>query len=114
MAQGKGELRLVFERLPGTHSIRFIDAEDASGQSVNIGEWRLRSDGRAELVVTVLPGIEPSGTPIYQTPPRIEDYVKMFHEGCGGVVTGPLDNLVCAECGLQMDAFTRQAGPTSV
>src|SRR5690242_6419115 len=95
-----GALHLIFERLPGEYGTRFIEAEDASGNSVRAGQWHLRTDGRAELVITSLPGTEPSATPIYKSPPRIEDYVQMPHAGCGGIVTGPLDNLICSGCGL--------------
>jgi len=30
---------------------------------------------------------------------RIEDYVRAFHEGCCGMATGTIDDLVCSECG---------------
>jgi hypothetical protein len=42
-------------------------------------------------------------------PPRLEDHVRMFHANCGGIVTGPLDDLTCAECGQTMDAFVTSA-----
>jgi hypothetical protein len=41
--------------------------------------------------------------------PRLEDHVRMFHANCGGIVTGPLDDLECAECGKKMDAFVTSA-----
>lgn len=41
--------------------------------------------------------------------PRLEDHVRMFHAACGGIVVGPLDDLVCAECGEQMMAFVSAA-----
>jgi hypothetical protein len=106
-----GALHLIFDRVPSIPGARLIEAEDSTGKSVNAGKWRLCTDGRAEFI-TALPGLEARATPIYERPPRIEDYVQMFHEDCGGIVIGPRDNLVCAECGLQIDAFTRQAGPT--
>jgi hypothetical protein len=41
------------------------------------------------------------GPPTTPTP-RLQDYVRIFHADCGGIVIGPLDNLTCAECGQQM------------
>lgn len=38
--------------------------------------------------------------------PRLQDLVRMFHAGCGGLVTGQLGRpLKCAECGKEMTAF---------
>jgi hypothetical protein len=45
------------------------------------------------------PGIVPPSVP------RLEWHVRMFHAGCIGIVIGPLDDLVCAECGAQLTAF---------
>lgn len=43
---------------------------------------------------------------------RIQDHIRIFHEGCGGIVVGELNptstdqsGLVCAECGKQMTAM---------
>jgi hypothetical protein len=36
---------------------------------------------------------------------HLQEEVRMFHAGCGGIVIGPLDRLVCAECRQQMTAF---------
>lgn len=30
---------------------------------------------------------------------NLEKLIMVFHEGCGGLVTGPINNLVCSECG---------------
>lgn len=46
--------------------------------------------------------------------PRLEDHVRMFHAACGGIVTGPLDDLTCAECGQQMMAFVSAAEETKL
>jgi hypothetical protein len=40
---------------------------------------------------------------------RLEEHARLFHAGCGGIVVGPLDDLVCAECGKPMTAFLSPA-----
>lgn len=40
---------IVFDRLPGPVSPRFIDVEDPDGASVSFGEWETRVDGSAVL-----------------------------------------------------------------
>jgi hypothetical protein len=99
-----GELRVIFDRLPDVTGGRLIEVEDASGKSITAGEWRLRADGYAELVITELP---PAGGEPAQ--PRLQDHVRIFHAECGGIVIGPLDNLTCAECGQAMTAFITAA-----
>ena len=46
------EIRIVFDGPPAPESGRFVECEDAFGQSVAVGEWRERSDGFWELVLT--------------------------------------------------------------
>lgn len=53
----KRELRVVFDGPPSHESGRFVECEDARGRGVNAGEWRQRSDGLWELVVTELPEV---------------------------------------------------------
>ena len=48
------ELRIVCSQLPNPDGTLFIECEDANGKSVNVGEWRVREDGYAELVITGL------------------------------------------------------------
>ena len=36
---------VVFDGPPGHESGRFVEVEDASGKSINYGEWVQRSDG---------------------------------------------------------------------
>jgi hypothetical protein len=52
------ELHIVFDRLPCPEGSTFVEVEDAQGKSVNVGEWRVRKDGYAELVITELPEVE--------------------------------------------------------
>lgn len=52
------ELRVVFDKSPGPESPRFIECENADGKSVLAGEWRSRSDGLWELVITQLPMVD--------------------------------------------------------
>lgn len=46
-------LMFVFDRMPDQDGCTFVEVENEEGQSVNAGEWRLRDDGLAELVVPV-------------------------------------------------------------
>lgn len=46
-------LHLVFDRMPDHDGARFIEAEDASGRSVRAGVWMARTDGLAELVISL-------------------------------------------------------------
>jgi hypothetical protein len=47
----KWERRVVFDGPPDHDAPRFVEVEDASGASVNAGEWRQRSDGLWDLVI---------------------------------------------------------------
>lgn len=40
---------IVFDRLPGVEGPRFIEVEDAQGQSISIGEWIIRNDNYAAI-----------------------------------------------------------------
>lgn len=45
-------LHFVFERVPSSpKGLRMIEIEDDFGRSVKVGEWRIRRDGHAELVI---------------------------------------------------------------
>jgi hypothetical protein len=44
------ELRFVFDRKPGATFV-FVEVEDETGKSRNVGQWREREDGLWELVV---------------------------------------------------------------
>jgi hypothetical protein len=46
--------RLVFDSFPSPKGARFIELEDDSGKSIEIGEWRARSDGNYELVLPLV------------------------------------------------------------
>jgi hypothetical protein len=46
-------LMFVFDRMPDQNGCTFVEVENEEGQSVNAGEWRLRDDGLADLVVPV-------------------------------------------------------------
>lgn len=48
----KNEVRVVFDSPPGPDAGRFIEVEDATGQSFQAGEWRERDDGFWELVLS--------------------------------------------------------------
>ena len=43
---------IVFDGPPGPESGRFIEAEDANGNSIRFGEWIERADGRWVLPIT--------------------------------------------------------------
>ena len=43
---------IVFDGPPGPESGRFIEAEDANGNSIRFGEWIERPDGRWVLRIT--------------------------------------------------------------
>ncbi|PSH58000.1 hypothetical protein CU100_10035 [Phyllobacterium endophyticum] len=45
---------LVFDSLPSPKGARFIELEDDNGKSIEIGEWRARSDGNCELVLPLV------------------------------------------------------------
>lgn len=45
------ELRVVFDGPPGPEGGRFVECENARGESVTVGEWRKRDDGRWELLL---------------------------------------------------------------
>ena len=45
-------LHFIFDKMPGPEGAMFIECEDANGKSVNAGEWRMRADGLAELVIS--------------------------------------------------------------
>lgn len=46
-------IMFVFDRMPDQHGCTFIECETEEGASINAGEWRIRADGLAELVVPV-------------------------------------------------------------
>lgn len=46
------ELRIVFDGHPSHDGPRFVEVEDATGKSVNIGEWRKREDGYWEFALS--------------------------------------------------------------
>lgn len=48
-------LRIVFDGPPAPEGGRFVEVENAAGQSVNAGEWRERTDGLWELVLYTTP-----------------------------------------------------------
>lgn len=50
-------LRIVFDGMPGPEGPRFVEVEDATGHSVNAGDWRTRPDGLCELVIKTPPDI---------------------------------------------------------
>jgi len=50
-------LRIVFDGMPGPEGPRFVEVEDATGHSVNAGDWRTRPDGLCELVLKTPPDI---------------------------------------------------------
>jgi hypothetical protein len=55
IADATQEVHLVFERSDRFGPLfAFIEAEDASGKSINLGEWTKRDDGYFELVLKVL------------------------------------------------------------
>jgi hypothetical protein len=99
------ELHLLFGKDdPYVDSLRFIEAENAEGRSVNAGEWRDRADGYVELVITELPEAPAGTTP--STRPRLEDHVRMPHAGCIGIAVGELGaKLTCSECGAVLRAI---------
>jgi len=45
------ELRFVFDRMPDQNGCIFIEVENEHGAGVKAGEWRIRPDGLAELIV---------------------------------------------------------------
>lgn len=45
------KVHLVFDGYPGPKGCKFIEAEDDSGKSINVGEWLPREDGLTELVL---------------------------------------------------------------
>ena len=45
------DLHIVFDGPPAPESGRFVEVENSEGRSINIGEWRERSDGLWELVI---------------------------------------------------------------
>ena len=47
------ELRIVCSGTPRNENPEFIEIEDETGRSRNVGEWRKREDGLWELVVIV-------------------------------------------------------------
>lgn len=53
--QADSGLRIVCDGPPGPESGRFVEVENSSGQSVNAGNWRERSDGLWELVLFTAP-----------------------------------------------------------
>lgn len=44
-------LHFVFDRLPDEKGCTFIEVEDSTGASINAGQWEIRADGLAQLVV---------------------------------------------------------------
>lgn len=51
------KIQIVFVDI-GDNNLRFIEAEDMDGKSVNLGEWIKRSDGLPALVVDVASGVK--------------------------------------------------------
>jgi hypothetical protein len=48
------ELRIVCSRPPSSHPSAFIEIEDETGKSIDVGDWRQREDDDYwELVVIV-------------------------------------------------------------
>lgn len=45
------EFHIIFDGFPSPDGPRFIEVENASGRSINAGEWRKRDDGFCELVI---------------------------------------------------------------
>ncbi|WP_104662809.1 hypothetical protein [Ensifer adhaerens] len=45
------DYHIVFDGFPSPDGPRFIEVENAAGQSINAGEWRKRDDGLCELVI---------------------------------------------------------------
>jgi hypothetical protein len=43
---------IVFDNPPGPECGRFVEVEDASGRSINLGEWVERPDGYWVLRIT--------------------------------------------------------------
>ena len=58
-AKPSGELRFVCDAAPGPEGGRFVEVEDASGNSIRAGEWRQRGDGLWELRVFIYPMLSP-------------------------------------------------------
>lgn len=55
-----GALHFVCTDFPGPgDECVFVECEDDTGRSINAGEWRRRTDGLVELVVTALPSANP-------------------------------------------------------
>lgn len=48
------QLHIVFHAMPGPEPAQLIEIEDGTGRSVSAGEWRMRQDGKAELLLNVL------------------------------------------------------------
>jgi hypothetical protein len=51
--EGVSALHFVFDGPPGPESGRFVECETPDGNGINAGEWRERSDGLWELVVSL-------------------------------------------------------------
>jgi len=47
-------IHIVFDGPPGEQSGRLVEVEDDSGRSIQVGNWRERSDGLWELVIPIL------------------------------------------------------------
>jgi hypothetical protein len=43
----------------------------------------------------------PKGTAMQDEP--LENLIRVFHEDCGGIAVGPLNDLHCAECGKALE-----------
>lgn len=46
-------LRFVFDQFPCPEGARFVEVEDADGNSLNVGRWQDRPDGYVELVIEI-------------------------------------------------------------
>ena len=51
------EIRILFEPIPNSPTLSFVEVENAIGDSISIGTWSVRKDGFHELRITSL-GIE--------------------------------------------------------
>lgn len=47
------EIDIVFDGPPGPEGPRFIEVEDANGQSISVGDWVERADGYWALRIEV-------------------------------------------------------------
>lgn len=51
----------------------FVELEDQEGRSINVGDWRERTDGHAELVVDLGPMMEAIGA--------CREFIRRVEEG---------------------------------